>query len=204
MSDCLSTCLYVPVSPVCQCIHRDVAARNVLLTDHCVAKICDFGLARDIRNDDSYIVQGNVSIPLSLRCLLWTEWRHVVSIHTLLPVFYFDRLDFLWSGCLRRASSSASTRCRATSGPMESCCGRSFLWVTSQSQKSFHDGTVGIGVFGLFTMVCVCVYIPVQVKVLIQTLPSTPSSTRWFKMAATWRSRTSPRSKCERLLILFV
>lgn len=49
---------------VFQCIHRDVAARNVLLTDHCVAKICDFGLARDIRNDDSYIVQGNVSAQL--------------------------------------------------------------------------------------------------------------------------------------------
>ncbi|KAG8008353.1 Macrophage colony-stimulating factor 1 receptor 2, partial [Nibea albiflora] len=46
------------------CIHRDVAARNVLLTDHRVAKICDFGLARDIRNDDSYIVQGNARLPV--------------------------------------------------------------------------------------------------------------------------------------------
>ncbi|KAF7642514.1 hypothetical protein LDENG_00256800, partial [Lucifuga dentata] len=41
------------------CIHRDVAARNVLLTDRRIAKICDFGLARDICNDDNYIVQGN-------------------------------------------------------------------------------------------------------------------------------------------------
>uniref|UniRef100_A0A3Q2YRP7 receptor protein-tyrosine kinase n=1 Tax=Hippocampus comes TaxID=109280 RepID=A0A3Q2YRP7_HIPCM len=47
-----------------QCIHRDVAARNVLLTDRHVAKICDFGLARDIRNDDSYIVQGNARLPV--------------------------------------------------------------------------------------------------------------------------------------------
>uniref|UniRef100_H3CQ92 receptor protein-tyrosine kinase n=1 Tax=Tetraodon nigroviridis TaxID=99883 RepID=H3CQ92_TETNG len=46
------------------CIHRDVAARNVLLTDHRVAKICDFGLARDIQNDDSYIVQGNARLPV--------------------------------------------------------------------------------------------------------------------------------------------
>ncbi|CAJ1063162.1 macrophage colony-stimulating factor 1 receptor 2-like [Xyrichtys novacula] len=46
------------------CIHRDVAARNVLLMDSGVAKICDFGLARDIRNDDSYIVQGNARLPV--------------------------------------------------------------------------------------------------------------------------------------------
>uniref|UniRef100_A0A3B3C0B9 receptor protein-tyrosine kinase n=1 Tax=Oryzias melastigma TaxID=30732 RepID=A0A3B3C0B9_ORYME len=46
------------------CIHRDVAARNVLLTDQHIAKICDFGLARDIRNDDSYIVQGNARLPV--------------------------------------------------------------------------------------------------------------------------------------------
>ncbi|XP_068600093.1 macrophage colony-stimulating factor 1 receptor 2 [Brachionichthys hirsutus] len=46
------------------CIHRDVAARNVLLSDHCVAKICDFGLARDIRNDDNYIVKGNARLPV--------------------------------------------------------------------------------------------------------------------------------------------
>ena len=46
---------------VLQCIHRDVAARNVLLTDCCVAKICDFGLARDIMNDSNYVVKGNVS-----------------------------------------------------------------------------------------------------------------------------------------------
>lgn len=44
-----------------QCIHRDVAARNVLLTSGRVAKIGDFGLARDIMNDSNYIVKGNVS-----------------------------------------------------------------------------------------------------------------------------------------------
>ncbi|XP_037544105.1 macrophage colony-stimulating factor 1 receptor 2 [Nematolebias whitei] len=46
------------------CIHRDIAARNVLLTDRRIAKICDFGLARDIRNDDNYIVQGNARLPV--------------------------------------------------------------------------------------------------------------------------------------------
>ncbi|XP_060742072.1 macrophage colony-stimulating factor 1 receptor-like [Tachysurus vachellii] len=46
------------------CIHRDVAARNVLLTDGCVAKICDFGLARDIMNDSNYVVKGNARLPV--------------------------------------------------------------------------------------------------------------------------------------------
>ncbi|XP_058264247.1 macrophage colony-stimulating factor 1 receptor-like [Hemibagrus wyckioides] len=46
------------------CIHRDVAARNVLLTDGHVAKICDFGLARDIMNDSNYVVKGNARLPV--------------------------------------------------------------------------------------------------------------------------------------------
>ncbi|KAJ8383632.1 hypothetical protein AAFF_G00216030 [Aldrovandia affinis] len=46
------------------CIHRDVAARNVLLTDSHVAKICDFGLARDIVNDSNYVVKGNARLPV--------------------------------------------------------------------------------------------------------------------------------------------
>lgn len=74
--------------PIRQCIHRDVAARNVLLTDHRVAKICDFGLARDIQNDDSYIVQGNV------RALQRVSLRLKVTLNDA-PMFYFDRRDFL-------------------------------------------------------------------------------------------------------------
>ncbi|KAK3524215.1 hypothetical protein QTP70_023601 [Hemibagrus guttatus] len=46
------------------CIHRDVAARNVLVSDSLVAKICDFGLARDIMNDSNYVVRGNARLPV--------------------------------------------------------------------------------------------------------------------------------------------
>ncbi|PIO38178.1 hypothetical protein AB205_0199640 [Aquarana catesbeiana] len=46
------------------CIHRDVAARNVLITQGRTAKICDFGLARDIENDSNYVVKGNARLPV--------------------------------------------------------------------------------------------------------------------------------------------
>ncbi|KAJ6662303.1 hypothetical protein lerEdw1_012467 [Lerista edwardsae] len=46
------------------CVHRDLAARNVLVTHGKVAKICDFGLARDIENDSNYIIRGNVQLPV--------------------------------------------------------------------------------------------------------------------------------------------
>uniref|UniRef100_A0A8C5QBC6 receptor protein-tyrosine kinase n=1 Tax=Leptobrachium leishanense TaxID=445787 RepID=A0A8C5QBC6_9ANUR len=46
------------------CIHRDVAARNVLVTQGRIAKICDFGLARDVENDSNYVVKGNARLPV--------------------------------------------------------------------------------------------------------------------------------------------
>ncbi|NXN98312.1 FLT3 kinase, partial [Rhinopomastus cyanomelas] len=46
------------------CIHRDLAARNILVTHGKVVKICDFGLARDIVNDSSYVVRGNTRLPV--------------------------------------------------------------------------------------------------------------------------------------------
>ncbi|XP_078267118.1 platelet-derived growth factor receptor beta-like [Rhinoraja longicauda] len=46
------------------CVHRDLAARNVLICEGKLAKICDFGLARDIVNDSNYISRGSTFLPL--------------------------------------------------------------------------------------------------------------------------------------------
>ena len=47
-----------------QLIHRDLAARNVLVSDGCVAKICDFGLARLIK-DNEYCPTAGTRFPVN-------------------------------------------------------------------------------------------------------------------------------------------
>uniref|UniRef100_A0A8C5LUB1 Fibroblast growth factor receptor 3 n=1 Tax=Leptobrachium leishanense TaxID=445787 RepID=A0A8C5LUB1_9ANUR len=47
-----------------KCIHRDLAVRNVLVTEDNVMKIADFGLARDIHNIDYYKKTTNGRLPV--------------------------------------------------------------------------------------------------------------------------------------------
>ena len=44
-----------------QCIHGDLAARNVFIDENKVAKLGDFGLARDISDRGIYNKTSNVS-----------------------------------------------------------------------------------------------------------------------------------------------
>lgn len=50
-----------------QIIHRDVAARNVLLDEHLIAKVADFGLSK---NDDTYVKTSNVGFLKTILKLL--------------------------------------------------------------------------------------------------------------------------------------
>lgn len=52
-------------------LHGDLAARNILLCDDNVVKICDFGLARSIFKTENYTKKGDVSFehsPTHLAC----------------------------------------------------------------------------------------------------------------------------------------
>lgn len=45
-------------------LHGDLAARNILLAEDNIVKICDFGLAKSMYKDDNYKKNTNVSIEL--------------------------------------------------------------------------------------------------------------------------------------------
>ncbi|RMX61321.1 hypothetical protein pdam_00018076 [Pocillopora damicornis] len=67
-----------------KCIHRDLAARNVLIGPNMVAKVGDFGLAREITEDGLYIKTSYAKVPWrwssleSLRDRVYTSKRGFV------------------------------------------------------------------------------------------------------------------------------
>ncbi|XP_038055246.1 fibroblast growth factor receptor 2-like [Patiria miniata] len=72
------------------CIHRDLATRNILLSDDLVCKLSDFGLARDISETEQYEKTSQGLVPvrwLALECLVqnvYTTMSDVWSFGVLL------------------------------------------------------------------------------------------------------------------------
>eukprot|EP00045_Choanoeca_perplexa_P018104 m.277930 g.277930 ORF g.277930 m.277930 type:complete len:2740 (-) comp17715_c0_seq2:2905-11124(-) len=54
-------------------VHRDIAARNVLLDTYFHCKICDFGMSRAVTNNDDYYTASQAKVPLR-----WTAPEAVV------------------------------------------------------------------------------------------------------------------------------
>lgn len=57
------------VSFYTKCIHRDLACRNVLVGSGLVAKVADFGMARDISSDGQYI--KTTAVRFFVFCFFW-------------------------------------------------------------------------------------------------------------------------------------
>ena len=66
---CTRVCLTVSVRLHFQCVHRDVATRNVLVAEGYVLKISDFGLARDIYKEDEYVKTTTGVLPVKWMAL---------------------------------------------------------------------------------------------------------------------------------------
>lgn len=48
-------------------VHRDLAARNVLLAEGKICKISDFGLTRDVYEDDAYLKKSKDRVPVKVK-----------------------------------------------------------------------------------------------------------------------------------------
>ncbi|CAH1249542.1 RET [Branchiostoma lanceolatum] len=77
-------------------VHRDVAARNVLVTEQNTAKIADFGLARDVYTNTEYV---HVKQGAGVADLLPLKWMSLESIRDGVYTSYSDVWSFgvlLW------------------------------------------------------------------------------------------------------------
>lgn len=66
-------------------LHGDLAARNILLAENNVVKICDFGLAKTMYKDNNYKKKGGELLPI--------KWMAIESIRDRI----FSTQSDIWS-----------------------------------------------------------------------------------------------------------
>lgn len=69
-------------------MHGDLAARNILLAENNIVKICDFGLAKDIYETNNYKKKGNVSTKLTNEYKVWINFKDFLFVMYLYSVLY--------------------------------------------------------------------------------------------------------------------
>lgn len=67
-------------------MHGDLAARNVLLSENNVVKICDFGLAKNLYNNEHYKKKSRTQLPV--------KWLALESIYRGIFSVYSDVWSF--------------------------------------------------------------------------------------------------------------
>jgi serine/threonine protein kinase len=106
--NCSDTCAGMEYLEAKKVVHRDLAARNVLISEDCIAKVADFGLARE----ECYYSTDMGKLPIK-----WTA-----------PEALKSGVSWVNLGCETASFNevlSSDSRTRATFGALASCCGRS-------------------------------------------------------------------------------
>lgn len=84
-------------------VHRDLAARNCMVDENLMVKVADFGLSRDIYDDDYYRMEGKGKLPV--------KWMAPESLHDRIYNAMTDvvRHTLCHTGCLFGLSPSLVT-----------------------------------------------------------------------------------------------
>jgi len=80
-----------------QCIHRDLAARNILVAEDFVLKVADFGLTRNIPNNDYYKKTTDVSTTLMMCRKRYLSLHVVFFVQCVQNVLHLFAIFSEWS-----------------------------------------------------------------------------------------------------------
>lgn len=85
----------IKTMPKLQVIHGDLAARNVLITEDLHAKVCDFGLSKQLLHYTVYVQKVEVSLWENYSFLLKMRKRFVIQLN----IYIVDSSSSTMDGC---------------------------------------------------------------------------------------------------------